>query len=109
MWMSSAPPVTSPSRAVGDALTVLRDEQQGICWSAHTDDELVAVVEQVQQVLVVAAAAVEAGALAEAHARGLPADGASARVTTGGARRRRGLAGSEMAKARGVPLAISNV
>jgi hypothetical protein len=68
MWMSSAPPVTSPSRAVGDALTVLRDAA-GILWSAHTDDELVAVVEQVQLVLA-AAAAVEAGALAEAHVRG---------------------------------------
>ena len=68
MWMSSAPPVTSPSGAVGDALTVLRDAA-GILWAAQPDDELVAVIEQVQLV-VAAAAAVEACALAEAAVRG---------------------------------------
>jgi hypothetical protein len=86
MWISIAPPESSPSRAVGDALSVLRDAA-ATRWAAQSDDELVAVLEQVRR-LMATAAAVEAGASAEAEIRG---------------------AGCGMREARGVPLAISNV
>ena len=82
MWISIAPPETSPSRAVGDALSVLR-EAAATRWAAQSDDELLAVVEQVRH-LVAAALAVESGALAEVDVRG-SADAASARVPQGAA------------------------
>ena len=78
MWISSAPPETSPSRAVGDALSVLREAAE-TRWAAQSDDELVAVVDQIRR-LVAAAGAVEAGALAEVDVRGA-VDAASGRAT----------------------------
>ena len=80
MWISIAPPETSPSRAVGDALSVLR-EAAATRWAAQSDDELVAVIEQVRR-LVATAGAVEAGALAEVDVRGA-VDPAPTRVTRG--------------------------
>ncbi len=86
MWISIAPPETSPSRAVGDALSVLRDAA-ATRWAAQSDDELVAVLEQVRR-LVAAAAAVEAGARCEVDVRGAglpPVDAmTSARFTQAG-------------------------
>jgi len=81
MWISGVPPVTSPSLALGDAVAVLRDTA-GTLWAAQPDDELVAVVELVQQVLA-AAAAVEARALAEAGARQSAPGVQGALVTSG--------------------------
>ena len=62
-------PGTSPAEVLADALALVRAAAETL-WSARSDDELIDVVGQVQQ-LVAAAAAVEAGALAEADARDL--------------------------------------
>ena len=69
MSISELTPGASPAEVVADATEALRSVAE-ILWSARSDEELVAVVEQVQQ-LVAAAAGVEAGALAEADARDL--------------------------------------
>jgi hypothetical protein len=68
MWISIAPPETSPSQAVGDALSVLRDAAV-TRWAAQSDDELEAVLGQVRR-LVAAAGAVEAGVRCELDVRG---------------------------------------
>ena len=58
-----------PAEVLADALALVRAAAETL-WSARSDDELIDTVGQVQQ-LVAAAAAVEAGAVAEADARDL--------------------------------------
>ncbi len=67
MSISELSPSATPSGVVAEAVAALRAVAETL-WSARSDDELVRVVEQVQQ-LVAVAAAVEAGALAEVDAR----------------------------------------
>ena len=63
-------PTTGPAEVLADVVGAGPRRRPRRLWSARSDDELVDTVGQVQQ-LVSAAAAVEAGALAEADARDL--------------------------------------
>ena len=69
MSISDLAPAAGPSRVLADAVAAVRGLAE-VLWSARSDDELVDVVGQVQQ-LTSALAAVEAGAVAEADARDL--------------------------------------
>ena len=70
--ISDLHPGAGPAQVLADAVAALRDLGDTL-WSARSDDELVDVVAQVQQLLS-AAAAVEAGAVVEVDARGLAKD-----------------------------------
>src|SRR3954471_20907099 len=65
-------PGQSPTGVLADAVAALRGLAETL-WSARSDDELVSVVEQVQQLTAVLAV-VEAGALVEADTRNLAKD-----------------------------------
>src|SRR4051812_37590140 len=67
MSISAEVPERSPSRVLAEATATLRALSETL-WSARSDGELVESVEQVQ-LLVAAVAAVESGAVAEAHVR----------------------------------------
>jgi hypothetical protein len=67
MSISHEVPELSPGGVVAEVVAALRELTETL-WSARTDDELVAVVEQVQQASA-ALAVIEAGALAEADVR----------------------------------------
>src|SRR4029077_20796951 len=69
MSISELTPGASPSRVLADAVAGVRGLAETL-WPARSDDELVDVVCQAQQ-LTAALAAVEAGAVAEADARDL--------------------------------------
>ena len=69
MSISDLAPAAGPSQVLADAVAAVRGLAE-VLWSARSDDELVDVVGQVQQ-LTSALAAVEAGAVAEADARDL--------------------------------------
>jgi Domain of unknown function (DUF222) len=69
MSISDVVPDSAPSRALAEALSVVREAAE-TCWAARSDDELVDVVELVQRLTAVLAV-VEAGAVAEADARDL--------------------------------------
>ena len=69
MSISELAPGASPADVLADAAAAVRGLAE-VLWSARSDDELVEVVGQVQQVTA-ALAAVEAGAVAEADARDL--------------------------------------
>src|SRR3954453_5300554 len=69
MSISELAPGASPADVLTDAAAAVRGLAE-VLWSARSDDELVEVVGQVQQVTA-ALAAVEAGAVAEADARDL--------------------------------------
>ena len=69
MSISDLAPGPSPAAVLADAVAAVRGLAE-VLWSARSDDELVDVVGQVQQ-LTSALAAVEAGAVAEADARDL--------------------------------------
>ena len=69
MSISDLAPGPSPAAVLADAVVAVRGLAE-VLWSARSDDELVDVVGQVQQ-LTSALAAVEAGAVAEADARDL--------------------------------------
>ena len=74
----TSPPAAGPSRVLADAVAAVRGLAE-VLWSARSDDELVDVVGQVQQ-LTSALAAVEAGAVAEADARDLAKAAAALRL-----------------------------
>ena len=69
MSISELAPGASPADVLAGAAAAVRGLAE-VLWSARSDDELVEVVGQVQQVTA-ALAAVEAGAVAEADARDL--------------------------------------
>ena len=69
MSISDLAPAAGPSQVLADAVAAVRGLAE-VLWSARSDDDLVDVVGQVQQ-LTSALAAVEAGAVAEADARDL--------------------------------------
>ncbi len=72
MSISDLHPDASPAAVLADVVAAVRDLAETL-WSARSDDELVDVVAQVQQLLS-AAAAVEAGAVVEVDARDLAKD-----------------------------------
>ncbi len=78
MSISDLAPGASPAQVLADAVAAVRDVAETL-WSARSDDELVDVVAQVQQLLS-AAAAVEAGAVVEVDARDLAKDEAALRL-----------------------------
>src|ERR1700710_2165949 len=69
MSITAETPGSSPAAVLASAVAAVRGLTDGL-WSARSDDELVEVVGQVQQ-LTSALAAVEADAIAEADARDL--------------------------------------
>ena len=69
MSISDLHPQPSPAAVLADVVSMVRD-LDATWWTNQTDDELVGVVEQLAQLRAVAAA-IEAGAVAEADARDL--------------------------------------
>ena len=69
MSISDLHPQPSPATVLADAVAAIRD-LDAIWWSGRSDEELVAVVEQIEAARA-ALAAVQAGAVAEADARDL--------------------------------------
>lgn len=69
MSISELHPQPRPAAVLADAVAVIQDLDH-VWWSSQSDDELVAVVEQIEKARS-ALAAVQAGAVAEADTRGL--------------------------------------
>ena len=79
MSISDLHPQPSPAAVLADVVAMVRD-LDATWWTNQSDDDLVGVVEQLAQLRCALAAAVEAGAVAEADHRDLGEAEAALRV-----------------------------